>query len=166
MLRWFPLALAAAGLLALLADLVRGRLRVRGVSMAPTLLPGDGLLTSRLLLLMRPLHRGDIAVLSLNQPDAPGRLDLKRIIGLPGERIALAGGRVLINGVPLAEPYVELADAEDSEREWRVGPGQFFVLGDNRAWSTDSRRYGPIEERAIAATVWWRTGPGERWGRV
>lgn len=157
---------AAAVLLALLTDLVRGRVRVRGVSMAPALLPGDDLLTSRLLLFVRPPRRGDIMVVSLSHPDAPDRLDLKRIVGLPGERIAIRGGRVLVNGVPLPEPYVELPDESGEEQEWLAGPGQFFVLGDNRPWSTDSRRYGPVPRAALRAVAWWRTGPGQQWGQI
>lgn len=161
-----PLGSAVAVVLACIYDLVRGRVRVRGASMAPTLLPGDLLLTSRLLLYLQPLRRGDIVALSLNQPDAPDRLDLKRVVGLPNERVALQGGRVLINGTRLAEPYVELPDDAKADGEWFVGVGQFFVMGDNRGWSTDSRRYGPIATTTVVAKVWWRTGPGERWGRV
>ena len=131
------LAVAAATLLALA---VRrwgfGVTSVTSTSMLPTLRPGDRRLTIRSHGL-RGLRRGDVVV--ARSPEL-GIDVVKRLIGLPGEVVTIRpDGTVTIDGAPLAEPYVELPSGPGGR--YRVPPGTFLVLGDNRAASSDSRRW-------------------------
>lgn len=99
--------------------------------------------------------RGD--VIAYRALDGSHRLELKRIIGLPNETVAWAqGGRVRINGAWLEERYVRLPPAppgDDDVQTCVVGADRYFVLGDHRLYSHDSRRYGPIARQAILGKV-------------
>lgn len=106
--------------------------------MRPALQPGDWLLARRL---RRPPARG--AVVVLNTAAAPDLSLVKRVIGLPGERVAVAEGQVHIDGTTLAEPWVSGRTTPDLEIT--VPDGQVWVLGDNRGRSSaDSRSIGPV----------------------
>jgi signal peptidase I len=133
--------------------------RVRGQSMAPTLLPGD-------LLWARPYRghpqRGDLALIRL---EGPPRVTLvKRVIGLPGEFAELRQSRVVIDRVLLPEPYAVIKASADPTHDeaWRLGPDEFVVLGDARDDSLDSRRLGPINRSALLAHVSRRFWPLHR----
>jgi signal peptidase I len=109
--------------------------RVRSHSMEPTLSDGQLVLTRSL----RPAHavgRGDLVV--LESPVEPDRDVVKRVVGLPGEKVTFDAGRVSIDGRPLAEPY---ASPSMFRGEYDVPPGHFLVLGDNRDASDDSRSW-------------------------
>ena len=109
--------------------------RVRSHSMAPTLTDGQLVLTRSL----RPTHavgRGDLVVLA--SPVEPDQHLVKRVVGLPGEKVTFDAGRVNINGRPLREPY---ASPSMFRGEYDVPPGHFLVLGDNRDVSSDSRSW-------------------------
>ncbi len=117
--------------------------RVRSHSMAPALTDGQLVLTRSL----RPAHavgRGDLVV--LDSPVEPGRLVVKRVVGLPGEKVTFDAGRVSIDGRPLQEPY---ASPSMFRGEYDEPPGHFLVLGDNRDASSDSRSWArPYVPRA------------------
>ncbi len=98
-------------------------------------------------------RRGSVVV--LEAPDDPGRWDVKRLIGLPGELIEWQAGQFSINGTPLQEPYARLSaqgpgDHQES-RTVRLGPREYFVAGDNRPSSRDSRHYGPVSRNRLVA---------------
>ena len=114
----------------------------------------------------QPMRRGDVVVLS--RPAGEPGLDLKRIIGLPGEYIYLGDGQVYIDDRPLAEVYLRgrQAPGQNHPRNWLTGPEEYFVLGDNRGNSRDSSTYGPVHQNAILARVWFRCWPPAAWGRV
>jgi signal peptidase I len=98
--------------------------------------------------------RGDVVV--IRSPIAPARLELKRIIGLPDEEVAWTGGVVLINGARLDEPYARIPAAppgDDQAGSCRLRAGEYFVAGDNRLHSTDSRGYGPVALASIAGNA-------------
>ena len=159
--------------------------RVEGSSMHPTLLPGHYLMvgkveyfrldTGRLaglipfwrpaqaeqIYLAGPPGRGDIIV--FDYPDDTARQFVKRIIGEPGDTVAINGGTVSINGAPLDEPYLQGPGAGDL-RPVRLGAGEYFVLGDNRAGSRDSRHWGPLESDYIIGRVWAIYWPRADWG--
>jgi signal peptidase I len=152
-------------------NLVSARVRVEGYSMLPTLDNGEYILISRLSYKMGDYHRGDIIVFRPPMfPDAPywqrifglpGFDDnyedyIKRIIGLPGETVRIAGGIVFINDLPLLEQYI--AAPPEYTNEWTVPEGQLFVLGDNRNNSADSHAWGFLPERNVlgkALVVYW-----------
>ena len=109
--------------------------RVRSHSMAPTLTDGQLVLT-RSLRSAHAVGRGDLVV--LDSPLDPGRLVVKRVVGLPGEKVTLDAGRVSVAGRPLPESY---ASPSMFRGEYDVPPGHYFVLGDNRDASSDSRSW-------------------------
>jgi signal peptidase I len=154
-------------------------------SMENNLLIGDHLLVNkfvfgptaagleRAVLPMRGIRRGDIVV--FKYPDEPERDFIKRVIGLPGETLELRNKKVYINGRPLDEPYVHFLDPTDEGQEVtsfdvreRYGPvrvpdGQFFVMGDNRDNSQDSRYWGFLPRANIkgkALMIYWSYDSG------
>jgi signal peptidase I len=125
-------------------------------AMAKTLEPGDHMLVT----LGTNVRRGDIIV--FHTPAAPTGLYVKRLIGLPGDHVACcdARGRVTVNGKPLNETYLEPGSPPSAIKfNVRLGPGQIWVLGDNRSISLDSREWGPIPASGIVGRV-FAVGPG------
>ncbi len=127
---------------------------VRGTSMSPTLKDGHRYFLNRLAFCFRPPQRGDLVVLR-----DPGHEDLavKRIVGLPCESILLKRGDVYVNGSHLQEPYLAPNTPTFSTDAWEkfvmVGKDSFFVMGDNRMNSEDSRDYGPITRENILGLI-------------
>jgi len=154
------------------------RVAVVGQSMQPTLRDGDRLLVSRLAYRLRRPRRGEIVLLRRNAGGAHNPESIKRIVGLPHERVQIVAGEVRLNGCPLPEPYLP-QPADEAERAmltvalaltpacaWRLGPDEYIVLGDNRARSTDSRSFGPVRRRDIVGKAWYRYGPRGRVGTI
>ncbi len=139
---------------------------VEGVSMRPNFEPGDILLVRRGAYESRPPRRGDV-VIAHDSSDS-GRSYLKRIVGLPGEEVSLSEGMLYVDGSHLAEPYLEGLPAciGLESISWRLGAGEFFIMGDNRAHSADSRSFGPLAQNHIAGKVQLRLWPLNRLGRV
>ena len=155
-------------LLALLAALlVRtflfGNYRVVGSSMQPTLANGQFLVVSKLDYRLHRPQRGDIVV--FQDPNDPGRRLIKRVVGLPGETVEMQNGVVLINQQALEEPY--LADAGRYSRASGVIPAdQYFVLGDNRNNSSDSRSWGMLPREDIVGKAWLSYWPPNEVGLI
>jgi len=119
-------------------DAVSARVRVKNVSMQPTLYEGEFLLVNKLAYKFSPPRIGDIVV--FHAPPEPGEDFIKRIIGTPGDSVAIKEGKVFVNGIRLDEPYI--ADVPRYTGEWTVPEEQIFVLGDNRNQSSDSHVWG------------------------
>lgn len=109
---------------------------VRGSSMQPNIHDGDRLLVDRLSYQLGDVERFDVAILEC--PLAPGTEYVKRIVGLPGDCVHIECGRVTINGQSLPEPFDCIVDRL-ADGTWRLPADHFFVLGDNRPVSSDSR---------------------------
>ena len=138
-----------------------GRYRIDGNSMNPTLLNGEYLLISNFAYQLDDPQRGDIIV--FRHPQSEMNL-IKRVIGLPGDTVAIQNGIVSVNGVVIDEPYIQAAPTYSSS--WVVPDGQYFVLGDNRNNSSDSHAWGflPIDHiLGKALVVYW---PPSDWSRV
>ncbi len=125
---------------------------VDGKSMYPTLNPGDVVQAK----VSYVKGRGDVVILT----DDSGSEAIKRIVGLPGEVVAIYGGQVYVNGRRLLEPYLdeEASTFKNNQKNepvavWHLAADQFFVMGDNRFWSCDSRHYGPIRRSEIHGLV-------------
>src|SRR5579871_1225448 len=140
-------------------------------SMAPTLAVYHRILVQKAFFSWHDVREGDIVVFSQPPRDhCPGpQGDLvKRVIALPGQTIYSSGNSIYVDGRPLAEPYLPRYDPlgpaipdATSRHPYRVPPGEFYVLGDNRADSCDSRYWGPITGASIVGTViltFWHDG--------
>lgn len=135
-----------------------------GVSMEPTLYNGQEVLVNRFVYKIVSPKRGDvIAFLPNGNPNS--HYYLKRVIGLPGERIQIIGGYVYINGELLAEDeaYDKIADAGIAGTEIVLESDEYFVLGDNRNTSEDSRsgNIGPVSKETITGKVWFKLSSGQ-----
>jgi signal peptidase I len=146
-------------------------------SMYPTILEHEYVLIDKLSPRFSDYDRGDIVVFQPPEGFEQGGVPfIKRVIGLPGDTVTLDNGRVFVTPpggprVPLDEPYVVVVDGDlaptmprDAERtsEWTVPDGQYFVMGDNRPQSQDSRFFGPIERASIIGRAWLRYFPLDR----
>jgi signal peptidase I len=125
--------------------------------MEPALRDGQYLLVNKLAYKFSHPRRGDIVVFP--SPQDRRRVLIKRIVGLPGEEVAIVSGQVYINGVALDEPYILKANANGSWGPRVLGPNEYLVLGDNRDNSNDSRSFGPISEEDIIGKAWFSLWP-------
>ena len=171
--RW-KRALAEMAITILVAVLLAGLVRtfafqpfwIPSSSMAPTLSVYDRVLVQKAFFTWRDVHEGQIVVFSHPRLDhcGPQEGDLvKRVIALPGQTIYSSGNSIYVNGRLLAEPYLPHSDPlgppiASSQHPYRVPPGEFYMLGDNRSDSCDSRYWGPIKGSNMigkVVLVWW-----------
>ena len=149
--------------------------KVQQRSMEDTLQPGQYVLVDKLTPRWAPYSRGDIVVFdppASFAADTAGVPLIKRVIGLPGDRVDLRDGKVYVNGVELKEPYIyrdhgiaQTTDpGNDGQTEWLVPVGSLLVMGDHRQDSTDSRAFGPIEMGHVIGRAWLRYWPIDSFG--
>lgn len=143
-----------------IVNLLTGRFQVRGASMEPSLHSGQYLIVSKLSYRLGEPQRGDIVV--FEPPNGGGEDYIKRIIGLPGEQIEIRDGWVWVDGYRLEEPY--LASQTSHMGSWTLGADEYFVLGDNRANSSDSRSWGPLPRKNLVGKAWLCYWPPQYWG--
>ena len=158
--------------------------KVEGSSMYPTLEENQYLLVSKLVYLrvdmgrlsrivpfwdatkpaerfaIHPPKRGEVIVFRF--PKDPTRDFVKRVIGLPGEQVEVRQGTVYINGTALAEPYLKQHDQSNMQR-LNLGQNEYFVLGDNRSYSNDSRAWGAVPQDNMIGKVWFVYWPVSNW---
>ncbi len=151
-----------AVILFLIVNFTTGRFEVRGYSMEPTLYDGQYLIVSKVIYRIHPPERGDIIV--FHPPNGDSDDYIKRVVGLPGETVEVRDGATWIDGVPLEEPYMVSSGGSSGPRT--LGEGQYFVLGDNRANSSDSRSWGILPQEDIIGKAWLCYWPPEKWGLV
>jgi signal peptidase I len=184
-LREFAETVVLAILIFLLIQSVWRNFRVEGSSMQPTIHDGQYLIVNRLVYrtgfpasflratigrtaagsslldhVFRSPRRGDIIVFV--PPTSPYRDFIKRVIGLPGDKVEMRQGRVYINDQPLSEPYI-LPGPPANYGPIVVAQGDVFVLGDNRGGSTDSRSFGLLSESKIVGQAWFCYWPLRDW---
>lgn len=134
---------------------------VSGSSMSPTFHNGEYLIVDQLSYNLGHPHRGDVVI--FRYPKDPSKFFIKRMIGLPGETIRIEGSQVTIineeypNGFVLTEDYVEFATS--NQEEITLGEDEYFVMGDNRAASLDSREWGPVPEENLTGKAFLRLLP-------
>ncbi len=125
--------------------------QVSGLSMEPHILSGEYVLINTFAYRLGQPRRGEIVAFR-HEGDARA-IFIKRVVGLPGDRVRIVRGQVFLNGSRLDEPYVQHAD-DRSFAETTVPAASVYVLGDNRAESEDSRFFGPVsEDRLIGRAV-------------
>ena len=145
-----------------LVNLIAPRYIVEGDSMQPNFETGEWIIVSRMDYLLGTPQRGDVVILDFPEPQE----DLiKRVVGLPGETVAIHDDHVYIDGVPIDEPYVN-ALPHYTQEPITLGPDQFYVLGDNRNNSRDSHYFGPIDRDKIIGRAWLIYWPPPDWGFV
>ncbi len=131
--------------------------KVEGTSMQPGLQNHDRLFVNKFVYDFGKIHRGDIVV--FRYPLDPKKSFIKRVIGLPGDRLSIVDGHVFINGKRLHEPYVPLRYRDrTSMMVGVIPPHEYFVMGDHRNVSEDSRDFGPVPRKDIygeASLVYW-----------
>lgn len=144
-----------AFLMYLALNIIIPRYQVEGHSMEPSFHSDERVVVSTVHYMLQDPQRGDIVVFEHDKNL------IKRIIGLPGERVHLRDGAVYINGLRLEEDYINsfcrIGTCRDSE--WVLGPDEYFVLGDNRSNSHDSHNFGPIHREQIIGRVVMRYWP-------
>ncbi len=131
--------------------------QVEGTSMMPRLSPHERIFINKFVYRLEPIQRGDIVVFWY--PLDSSKSYIKRVVGLPGERVSINEGGVYINGRLLKEPYIppEYLDHQ-SYSATLVEPGRYYVLGDHREASNDSRVWGTVDQNYIygkAVFVYW-----------
>jgi signal peptidase I len=140
---------------------VSSRIRVESISMQPTLYAGNFVLVNKLAYKIGTPSRGDIII--FRYPPDPTQVPyIKRVIGLPGDQVHIADGKVYINGELLVEPY--LITTTNRGGDWTVPANSLFVMGDNRNNSSDSRSWGFVPLQNVigkAEVVYW---PPQKWG--
>lgn len=152
-----------------LVNLATVRFVVEGPSMQPNFYTGQVLIISRLNYMLGDPQRGDIVV--FNPPDQPADEPpyIKRLIGLPGDTVEIRDTLVYVNGVALDEPYINepCRSGRCPDKTWKLGPDEYFVMGDNRNHSSDSRVFSrPLTRDRIIGEAVVRYWPPSAWGLV
>ncbi len=144
-------------LIFLLARVFVQNYQVDGPSMTPTLLNSQYILVNKADYYLHTPQRGDVIV--FRYPRDPSRDFVKRVIGIPGDTVRITNsGIVSVDGVRLSEPYTNDLTNYYGPESWTLKTGQYFVLGDNRGDSSDSRDWGPVPRTDIigkAEFVYW-----------
>lgn len=165
LIRDFVESLVLAGLLFVGLQLVVQNTVVKGISMMPNYVTDQRVLVNKLAYRLGEPQRGDVIV--FHAPNVPAEDFIKRIVGVPGDTVEGRDGRVYVNGQLWPEPYRPVVDAT-AFGPYTVGPEEYFVLGDNRPSSNDSRTWAPngqglARERIVgpvAVSIW----PPAAWG--
>ena len=156
---WVRDLLVAAAASVLIIIFLYQPVRVEGTSMLPRLEDSDRLFINKFVYHMSSIERGDVVV--FHYPRNPEQSYIKRVIALPGDRLSIERGVVWLNGRPQIERYVpEVYQDTESMAEIVIPPDSYFMMGDHRNISWDSRKFGPVERSFIygkAVFVYWPT---------
>jgi signal peptidase I len=139
--------------------------KVEGTSMMPSLQDQERIFVNKFVYRLEPIERGDIVV--FRYPRDPSKSFIKRVIGIGGDRISIDSGQVYVNGKALEEDYVPQAyEDQRSYPETVVPKGSYFVLGDHRSMSNDSRDFGPVSQSYIYGKAVFGYWPMDKLGRL
>jgi signal peptidase I len=139
--------------------------KVEGTSMMPSLEDQERIFVNKFVYRLEPIERGDIVV--FRYPRDPSKSYIKRVIGVAGDHIRIDSGQVYVNGLPLDEDYVPPAYADTRSYPDTVVPADsYFVLGDHRSMSNDSRDFGPVNQGYIYGKAVFGYWPMDKLGRV
>lgn len=139
--------------------------KVEGTSMMPSLEDQERIFVNKFVYRLEPIERGDIVV--FRYPRDPSKSYIKRVIGTAGDHIRIDSGQVYVNNQPLDEDYVPPAYADTRSYPDTVVPADsYFVLGDHRSMSNDSRDFGPVNQSYIYGKAVFGYWPMDKLGRV
>jgi signal peptidase I len=154
---WARDLVIALGLAAFIILFLYQPVKVEGTSMAPGLEDQERIFINKFVYNWEPIQRGDIVV--FHYPRDPSKSYIKRVVGVAGDRVQIVNGRVLVNGEVQPEEYVPPGYSDPGSYPETVVPsGSYFVLGDHRNMSNDSREFGPVEQKYIygkAVFIYW-----------
>ena len=156
LIEWAVVLVVAIGVAVAIRTFAVQTFYIPSASMQPTLMIGDRILVDKLSYHLHGVHRGDIVVFGKppGENAGPEVKDLvKRVIGLPGDTVSSAAGQVDINGTPLKEPWLVKGTVTTGIQKQKIPPGKYWVMGDNRSDSQDSRFFGPIPKSLIVGRV-------------
>ncbi len=181
LLDYVVVAVVAVGLALLIQAFIVKPYAIPSASMAGTLRPGDRVLVNRAVYRLRDPRRGDVIVFAYPRDTAVAFI--KRVVGEPGDVLQVRGGRLYVNGRPLREPYVHRTQGTQDPttaaapvvgttmtppwsltRPYRVPAGSYFVMGDNRTNSDDSRDWGVVPRRDVIGEGFFTYWPLDRLG--
>lgn len=168
---WMVILSLALGVALLVRHFVIQTFSIPSLSMSPTLQVKDRLLVEKLAYQYRDVRRGEIIVFKTPKSIQVRNNDkiedfVKRVVGLPGETVEIKSNVVLINGKPLSEPYLPKGTVTTQDQRIVVPIDEYFVMGDNRAESFDSRGWGTVSRSMIVGRVLYRVYPLSRMGSV
>lgn len=143
-------------------NVLTGRFQVLGSSMQPSLHNGQYVIVSKLIYNFQDPRRGDVVV--FEPPNGVSEDYIKRIIGLPGDRVEVRDGSVWINGYRIEETYI--SSPMNYSGSWELADDEYFVLGDNRANSSDSHSWGPLPRDLLVGKAWLCYWPPQYWGLI
>lgn len=144
--------------------------KVSGKSMFPTFHDGDYLITNKLHTRFSQIKRGEVII--FENPKNKEQDFIKRVLGLPNDKIKIQGGQLFINGKLVDESYLPkdtqtfVESFMDEGEEITVSENSYFVIGDNRGGSSDSREFGPVPKELIVGQAWIRYWPPKQFGLI
>jgi signal peptidase I len=164
-LEWVLVILVAVTVAIVLRTFVVQTFWIPSGSMIPTLQENDRVIVNKLSYHVHPVHRGDIVVFTTPPGVSKSFKDLvKRVIGLPGDRVSGHDGHVFVNGSQLQESYLAKGTVTSDFGPVTVAPNSYWVMGDNRGNSADSRVFGAIAKKTIVGRAFLRIWPLNRIG--
>ena len=162
---WLRDLVIALSLLAFIIVFLYTPVKVEGTSMMPSLADQEHIFINKFVYRIEPIQRGDIIV--FRYPRDPVKSFIKRVIAVAGDHVRIDDGRVFLNGKLVVEDYVPRAYQDDrSYPELVVPPDSYFVLGDHRSLSDDSRDFGPVASSYIYGKAVFGYWPMEKVGRL
>jgi signal peptidase I len=139
--------------------------KVEGTSMMPSLDDQERIFVNKFVYRWEPIERGDIVV--FRYPRDPSKSYIKRVVGVPGDHIRIDSGQLYVNGDPIEEDYVPPAYADERSYPEIVVPARsYYMLGDHRSMSNDSREFGPVKEGYIFGKAVFGYWPVDKLGRL
>lgn len=139
--------------------------RVQGTSMLPLLEDSERIIVNKFGYRFHPIERGDVVVFWY--PKDPSVSFIKRVVGRPGDQVEIRRGAVFVNGQKLKEDYVRMTFRDDETyAPVQVPPGYYYVLGDHRNSSNDSRSWGEVPEKYIYGKALFRFWPLSKLGMI
>ena len=162
---WLRDLIISLGISAFIIIFLYQPVKVEGTSMMPGLDDQERIFINKFVYRLEPIERGDIVV--FRYPRDPSKSYIKRVIGLAGDRVRIDQGKVYVNGKRLREGYVpSLYRDSRSYPEQAVPPNSYFLLGDHRTMSDDSRDFGPVDQAYIYGKAVFGYWPIDRVGKL
>jgi len=162
---WARDLFVAAGLAAVIIVFLYQPVKVEGTSMSPLLVDQERIFINKFVYRFGAVERGDVVVFWY--PRDRTKSFIKRVVGMPGEKVEIRRGRVYVNGEALEETYLVSPGSDASYHgPVQVPEGYYFVLGDHRSSSNDSRLFGPVSESLIYGKAVFAYWPVDRFGAI